>query len=48
MHEKWMLEMRIYRLKKRLHHLNRRLYERSIYPKAGGTPYLLLFNIKPE
>ncbi len=30
MQEKWMLEMRIYRLKKRLHHLNRRLYERSI------------------
>ncbi len=27
MHEKWMLEMRIYRLKKRLHHLNRQLYE---------------------
>lgn len=30
MHEKWMLEMRIYRLNKRLKRLNRRLYERFI------------------
>ena len=30
MHEKWMLEMRIYRLNKRLKRLNRRLYERFV------------------
>jgi hypothetical protein len=30
MHEKWMLEMRIYRLNRKLKRLNWRLYERFI------------------